>query len=288
MKSRIPVLFLAAVLGSFASRVPAQDPAKSPIVYSIPEMGRVLVRQGIPYTSKDGPKLNMDIYYPPDMKNGESLPAVVIALGYANGVFETKLKDWEFYVSWGKLIAASGMIAVNYETTQPSRDIEDLMSHLRGNAAALKIDADRIGIWACSANALTALTVLSGDRREFLRCAVLFYGLMLTPDQKYRDAVTALTKQVAFSVQGIDKIKFIHSGLPMFIVRAGQDMDIFNQAIDHFVSAALAANAPLILVNYAEGMHGFDLANDSDQSRDIIQQSLAFLKFHLNRKSDHQ
>jgi dienelactone hydrolase len=155
------------------------------------------------------------------------------------------------------------------------------MSHIRGDASALKIDADRIGIWACSANVLTALTVLSGERREFLKCAVLYYGLMLTPDQKYRDAITALTKQVAFSVQGIEKIKVIHGDLPLFIVRAGQDMEIFNQAIDHFVSAALAANVPLTVINDAEGGHGFDLGNDTDASRDIIRRSLEFLEFHL-------
>jgi acetyl esterase/lipase len=67
--------------------------------------------------------------------------------------------------------------------------------------------------------------------------------------------------------------------LPIFIVRAGKDqMPRLNEALDRFVAGSLAKNLPLSLVNYARGEHGFDLTNDSEGSREIIRNTLAFLR----------
>jgi len=254
---------------------------KLQLVYKIPDMEKVHVQQGITYKTPSETNLTMDIYYPPHVESTAKLPAVILVLGYPNGVFDTKLKDWQIYVSWGKLIAASGIIAINYETLQPAVDIADLIHHIRQNASSLKIDENRIGIWSCSANVLTALSILSNERREYIKCAALYYGLMLTPDQKYRDSIKAITKQVNFSVEGIDKIKYLHKDLPLFIVRAGKDMEIVNKTIDYFVPMAVAESVPLTFVNYAEGRHGFDLYDDNDKSRNIIKETLSFLKFYL-------
>jgi hypothetical protein len=54
-----------------------------------------------------------------------------------------------------------------------------------------------------------------------------------------------------------------------------------NDALDRVVSAALARNLPLTLVNHATGLHGFDCDEDSVVSRGIIQQVLAFLRLHV-------
>ena len=156
-----------------------------------------------------------------------------------------------------------------------------MLSYLRQKAAGLKIDENRFALWACSANVLTALTVAAGARKEFIKAAVLYYGLMLTPDQKFRDTVTALNKQVNFSMAGIDAIKNWHPDLPYFIVRAGKDLAEFNQTLDYFVAAALANNAPLTLVNYSGGRHAFDMYDDNEQSREIIRATMEFLKFNL-------
>jgi hypothetical protein len=54
-----------------------------------------------------------------------------------------------------------------------------------------------------------------------------------------------------------------------------------NDSVDALLVDALARNLPLTLVNHAEGAHGFDCDEDSDISREIARQLLAFLRFHL-------
>jgi len=259
----------------------AEDISKTPLVLKVPGTEQVQVTKNVIYKEAGSEKLVADIYYPPALKPGERIPVVVFVIGYANSVFPVQIKEWRIYTDWARLAAASGFAGVLYNTTAPAADILDLLSYLRQNAASLKIDENRIALWACSANVLTALTVLAGERKEFIKGAVLYYGLTLTPDQKLRDTVTTLNKQVNFSMAGIDAIKNWHPDLPYFIVRAGKDLAEFKQTLDYFVAAALANNVPLTLINYAAGRHAFDVYDDNDQSREIIRATMEFLKFNL-------
>lgn len=71
--------------------------------------------------------------------------------------------------------------------------------------------------------------------------------------------------------------------VPLFIVRAGQDQfPHLNEMIDRFVARALARNLPVTVVNHAAAPHAFDLMHDSETSREIIRQMLAFMRFHLS------
>ena len=42
---------------------------------------------------------------------------------------------------------------------------------------------DRIGLWACSNNPLTACSYLAKEGREFIDFAVFYYPLMYSPDR---------------------------------------------------------------------------------------------------------
>ena len=69
---------------------------------------------------------------------------------------------------------------------------------------------------------------------------------------------------------------------PLFIVRAGQDhFPHLNEAIDRFMVKALMRNLPVTLTNHRDGPHSFDTLHDSETSREIIRQILAFMRFHL-------
>ena len=68
----------------------------------------------------------------------------------------------------------------------------------------------------------------------------------------------------------------------LFIARAGRDeMPRLNDALDRFVTAAIACNLPITFANVFSAPHAFDVLHDSDTSRDAIRQILAFLQFHL-------
>ena len=58
-------------------------------------------------------------------------------------------------------------------------------------------------------------------------------------------------------------------------------MPHLNETIDRFLARALKLNLSLSFVNHAEAPHAFDVMHDSDLSREIIRQILAFLRFHL-------
>ena len=95
-------------------------------------------------------------------------------------MFGTKLKDSSPIISWGQLVAASGMIAIAYETPDPDVDIHDLLNYTRANGSWLRVDKDRICLWASSANlrtSLIALTDTSAEYHDSLACAVIFYGV---------------------------------------------------------------------------------------------------------------
>jgi hypothetical protein len=68
---------------------------------------------------------------------------------------------------------------------------------------------------------------------------------------------------------------------PIFIARAGRDsIPMLNAGIDNFVATALRLNVPLTMINYAEGEHGFDGVNDTEQSRAVIKAALKFVEEH--------
>ena len=68
---------------------------------------------------------------------------------------------------------------------------------------------------------------------------------------------------------------------PTLVVRAGRDAKPLNDSIDAFVATALSKNAPVSLINYPAGDHGFEILNDTDETRRVIAQSIAWVKSRL-------
>ena len=70
--------------------------------------------------------------------------------------------------------------------------------------------------------------------------------------------------------------------LPLFVARAGQDQTPhLNETIDRFIGGALRCNLPITFANHATAPHAFDLMDDSETTREMIRQILAFMRFHL-------
>jgi len=261
------------------------DITKKRVVYQIPGMDAVTIRRDIEYRATDAGGLTMDLYYPPDSKSEERIPAVVFVSGYSDLGFKKmlgcKLKEMESYISWGKLTAASGLAAITYTTIEPASDIHTLLQFVRQNAASLGIDESRIGVWACSGNVPNALSVLTEGDRNYLKCAVLCYGIML--DLEGSTDVAESARKWGFVNSSAGKsVDELPQDLPLFIVRAGQDeMPHLNETIDRFLAQALIHNLPVTFANHPPAPHAFDLMHDSEASREIIRQILRFMQFHL-------
>ncbi len=72
------------------------------------------------------------------------------------------------------------------------------------------------------------------------------------------------------------------ANVPLFLVRSGRDeIPGLNDTLDPFVSAAIGRNLPVTLVSHPTSPHCFELNEDSALSRHIIDQMLAFMRFHL-------
>jgi acetyl esterase/lipase len=188
----------------------------------------------------------------------------------------------ESFVSWGRLVAASGMVAITYATgREPEADVHAVLQYIRQNAASLGIDETRIGVWACSGHVPNALSVLMREDREGLRCAALLYGVTLDLDGATGVAEAARMFKFVTPCAG-RSIEDLPRDLPLFLVRAGRDeTPHLNEALDRFLARALEADLPFTLVNDATAPHAFDLMRDDETSREVIRQVLAFLRFHL-------
>jgi tetratricopeptide (TPR) repeat protein len=242
-----------------AGNAQPQNPLLQPIVMRLPEMERAGVQRDITYKAVNGASLKLDVYYPPDVKTGARLPVVIFINGVGDPPNALKVKEWGQYTSWPKLVTTAGLAAITYEcrSAEAAADGADLIDYVRKNAASLKLDENRICLWSCSANVRVGLPMVMQPERNYVRCAVVYYG----------SANVHPTRQ----------------DVPLLLARAGRENPNQNAAIDNFAREALAEEVPLTLVSYVDGQHAFDIFDDNDQTREIIKQTLNFMKFHLTR-----
>jgi hypothetical protein len=250
----------------------AAEVGRKTAVLQLPAMERVEIQREQRYGSGG----TFDLYV---ANSGAPAPTVVFVYGFPDQRFAQGLRQMGAYPSWGRLLAASGMNAIAYSYREPVSDLAALLGHLRQNAGALGIDAARLGVWSASGNVPTALHLLMTQPPDAFRAAVLLYGYMLD--------VPEAAEQFGIGVPARGrKIEDLPRTLPLLVVRAGQDQTPqLNISLDAFVSAALARDLPLTLINQPGAPHSFDLFDDSDASRATIRRILTFLGERLTAQS---
>ena len=69
------------------------------------------------------------------------------------------IKDWGQYVSWGELLASTGIAAVTFNHRSSrggtrmhdvASDIDAALDYVASNAEEWNLDASRLGLWSCS------------------------------------------------------------------------------------------------------------------------------------------
>jgi acetyl esterase/lipase len=268
-----------------SEETPRHEITKKAVVYRLPGVEAVTVRRDMTYRVTEAGPLSMDLYSPLHSKSGARRPAVVFVIGFsdvgAQKILGCPFREMESYVSWARLVAASGMVAINYTNREPATDLRALLQHVRQDAESLGIDENRIGLWACSGNVPLALSLLMQERREPLRCVALLYGYTLDLDGSTGVAEAARTRGFVNACAG-KSLDDLSPEVPLFIARAGADeMPGLNETLDRFLVKALGRNLPVTFVNHAAAPHAFDLFLDSETSRDVIRQLLGFLQCHL-------
>ena len=257
----------------------AIERAMRPIVLSVPGMDRVVVHSNLNYSSVDDPLVRMDVYVPPDASATTKRPVVMLVHGGVPA--SLPVKEMGAYRSWGRLIAANGMVAVTFthrlrwplsQLNEAASDVRAAIAFVRTDAAKFNADPERMCIAVYSAGGPLA-TVALQDELSYVRCQLAIYPLVDVSGFAASDAM----KFALASYVGKPSFK------PLFVARAGRDaIPTLNERLDRFVASAIAANAPITFVNHPSGVHGFDVENDDERSREIIRAAIAFMKTHLD------
>ena len=234
----------------------SQPVTERPLVYQVPEMEMVIVKEKVEFKKINDTALTMDIYYPPGFNKRSNLPVVI----FNNGVGSLEVPQWRAYKDWAKLIAVNGMIAVNYQSRRanPLADSEALVDYLVGHARELNIDPEKLGLWTCSANARVGIRLAHKSRPKNIRALAVYYG-------------------------GPDSLGRLRQDLPTLIVRAGLDAQMINIPIENFVTQSFSQDARLEVINYLEGIHAFDIYTNNDESKAIIRRTVEFMKNNLQQ-----
>jgi acetyl esterase/lipase len=289
-------LLLPAVLGiSAAAHAQSARPktfeerVNAPVVLTLPRMNEVRVVTDQRYASTNDPNLLMDVYLPPALKADERRPVVMLVHGGTDGGSASRPKEWGFYKSWGRLVAASGYVAVTFthrlgyakpQLAESALDVGEAIDYVRANAARFNVDSERMALAVYSAGG-PLLTLGLEEKRRYVRCLISFYAFLDVQQSAPHREHETLERMRQFSM--IEHLGEPRArAMPMFIARAGRDaIPTMNDSIDRFIARAIQENANIVVWNHPEGVHGFDNQNDDARSREIIRAALAFMKEHL-------
>jgi acetyl esterase/lipase len=251
-------------------------PFVNALALELPGMEQVQVHN-VQYSSYTGKSLPMDLYYPIDGGNASGYPVVVFVSGFRTSALD--LRNNSAYQSWGRLVAADGMVGVTYDSERPA-DLAALISYLKENADELEIDPNRIGLWSASANVPTALWYAMQEDEKDVKFLVSYYGVMLSPDNYQREVLNTICRESGCYGDDLKDVERIRTDLPLFIVRAGRDQADLNDFIDHFMELVSGTDVQATYINNEDGLHGFDTikALNKERTIEIIEQTLEFMK----------
>ena len=264
------------------------------VVYEIPGMETVDVRRDIPYKTVEDRVLEMDVYRPAGLADGERRPGVVFVHGGPlppGGRFPEGIrtpKNWGTFVSYGELAAASGFVGVAFNHRYTGLDaldasvgdLEAAIGYVREHASELHLDPDRLALWVFS-GAGPHLSLPLRERPAYVRCLVSFYPLLdFAPF-----AALGLGTAPPEIVEKYSPRALLEDGgiPPIFLARAGRDDPATNQSLSEFLAAALEHGVTVDFLNHPGGIHGFDIMNDDARSREIVARAFEFLAVHLDR-----
>lgn len=243
--------------------------------------------EGGTYRVEDGPTYRYDAYLPEPMPELPP-PTVVLVHGDGPPAFLREARSWGQYRSWGALIAASGMAAITFDhgsTEDRTRigpvvgEIDALIATIERDAQRWGIDGRRLCVWSCSAG--VPFGFVAAIDRPSVRCQVAFYGpLDLRTDDTRTDPMASAVDLAEYSP--ITHLERRRGAIPpLFIAKAGLDRPGINGSIDAFVARAGELASPVRLMEHPEGRHAFDVLDDDDRSREIIEASVGFMRTHL-------
>lgn len=281
-----PLLLATAVLSFMqAGEAAAQNPFEQTIVAPVPDSSAYTVKKDVPYRSRGGETVRMDVFRPAE-RSGEAVPGVLFVHG---GYLPDSVsaKDMGIFQSYRKFVTKAGVagIVFSHGLTGPDafqrsrRDVEAAVQYVRDNASRLGIEPGRLCMAHYSAGGVFVAPFLA-DQPDWLQCMVLYYpvlrpGLMET----LADRTVADSQRT-----GLDPFPHVGSwkdAPALFLAEAGKDDPAINNELHRFRDRAIEVGWPVEYWTHPDGPHGFDIADPSPRSRAILFRTRRFLKEQL-------
>jgi len=232
-----------------------------PFYYPQPAAGTIRETKAIRFATADSFPLSFDLYRP--ARASRPLPALIFySLFWPEENAPRRSNEW---ASWARVAAGNGIVAILPElraepgtgnATTPARargdDFGRLLAYLREHAAHFNIDMERLAVYSASGAVASAFPAVEDPRQTAIKAAVMYYGSA--------------------------NVETFRQDLPVLYVRAGLDHPEMNAAIVELAARAASQNAPLTLLNHHTGHHGFESLDDDAATRQIIGETLDFVK----------
>lgn len=231
-----------------------QTKGKDWIVFHTQDMDKVkILRTSFKVVSTDESTRNVEIYYPPNFTFNQPLPLVIIFAVKKSSMHKAS------YVSWAQLIASNGMSVLTYEADNPLLDYIELQKYILKNSTNLFFDTNRIGLLAfcVTLNRFSELRIKNEENYYIKpKCGLFFSGRLFHPKNytpKYR----------------------------IIIVNSGMDYQVCKISYRIFIEQAQKYNIDYKLIEYPEGVHRFDIKQDTEKTKTIIKKMVRNLKLCL-------
>lgn len=203
----------------------------------------------------------VDIFYPPEMDSSASLP-VLILVGLPDVANRREAgKPYRYMgvpLGWAQLAAEEGFAVAIAETgNAPKNDTIALVEWIRTTGDSLNMDGDRIGMMSTSDAAYDALKTIRPEKDGIPYPSILF---------------AVFYYATIYPLSGLD------TNTAYFVVTVDGDNWADNDAAQSFAEEMRDQGADVTFEVHESGMHGFDTASDNERSRELISQTLNFMK----------
>ncbi|MBI9104929.1 MAG: hypothetical protein JEY99_21105 [Spirochaetales bacterium] len=251
------------------------------VYFQIPGMDSIKVIKDISYGSD--PLNKMDIYLPKDYDNSKKYPAVIFLSGDVYSFMASGVKNWQLYQEYGKILAASGFVAITFNRrmspgfsllNESFDDIKALCDTVKNRAVEWSIDTTAISLWSFSGGGIYLGKVIKVLPFKSIVC---FYCLF-EPMQFRKYIAKKISDDTLKAFSFLQYTSERNPLPPIFIAKAGKDRAMINTSLDDFVKQLTARKIDFSLEFHDQGKHGFDVLNKDDRTGEIIGNALKFLE----------
>ncbi|MFJ3229715.1 alpha/beta hydrolase [Streptomyces sp. NPDC086787] len=179
-------------------------------------------------------------------------------------------RDSPFFLGYARLAASLGVVGAVVEhrlhgITDYARAADDVAEGVELLRADPRVDPERIALWFFSGGGLLAADWIAAAP-DWLRVLALTYPF-LEPLTGWGAIGDRFFPARAFPADG-------RTPPPVVLTRAGREAPQIAATVEKFVTAAAEAKAPVEIIDVPHGVHGFEIHNPGEESREAVLQAV--------------